>query len=135
MTKTGEGLHVNSFATIDMCCAGGFLDDPKLVSVRPEGPELAAHFVYRTEGFKSIDRDLMNRGAGTTRLRSVTTTVVFRDLGAEEIDAYVATGEPLDKAGGYGIQGGAREFVSKIDGPWDNVVGLPMDTVREMLGS
>lgn len=50
-----------------------------------------------------------------------------------ERQAYVATGEPLDKAGAYAIQGGAKSFISDISGPYDNIVGLPLDTVRELL--
>ncbi|MGI6755350.1 MAG: Maf family protein [Atopobiaceae bacterium] len=62
-----------------------------------------------------------------------TTDVTFFELSADEIAAYIATGEPMDKAGAYGIQGAASLFVKKIDGAWDNVVGLPMaHVVREL---
>lgn len=62
-----------------------------------------------------------------------TTTVTFRRLTDEQIAAYVATGEPMDKAGSYGIQGGARAFVSALEGDYDNVVGLPVTrVVREL---
>ena len=54
------------------------------------------------------------------------TDVVFRELDDKEIHAYVATKEPLDKAGAYGIQGKAGIFVSKINGDYYNVVGLPI---------
>lgn len=56
----------------------------------------------------------------------VSTVVTFRCLGTEEIDWYVRTGEPLDKAGAYGIQGRAAAFVSSISGSVSNVVGLPL---------
>jgi MAF protein len=59
------------------------------------------------------------------------TTVKFRDLSPDEIDLYVKTGEPFDKAGGYGIQGLAAQFIQDIQGPYDNVVGLPMDVVNQ----
>ena len=55
-----------------------------------------------------------------------TTAVSFWPLSAEEIAAYVATGEPLDKAGAYGIQGRGRLFVKGIEGDFYNVVGLPV---------
>ena len=61
------------------------------------------------------------------------TEVRFRDLSEEEIDAYVATGEPMDKAGAYGIQGKASLFVSGIAGDYFNVVGLPLCRTGEML--
>lgn len=62
------------------------------------------------------------------------TKIVFHEISDEDIDEYVRTGDPLDKAGAYGIQSvRAKKFVSKVDGPLDNVIGLPMDTVRRML--
>jgi len=66
---------------------------------------------------------------------NVVTGVLFRALTEEEIGDYVKTGEPLDKAGAYAIQGGAAGFVLEIDGPWDNVVGLPKESVLAGLGS
>jgi septum formation protein len=63
----------------------------------------------------------------------VTTVVVFEELTDAQIDEYVATGSPLDKAGGYGIQERGDAFVREIIGPFDNVVGLPVDTVRRLL--
>jgi len=57
------------------------------------------------------------------------TEVRFRDLGDDEIEAYIVTGEPFDKAGGYGIQGAGGMFVERIDGSDTNVVGLPLATV------
>jgi septum formation protein len=65
---------------------------------------------------------------------SVTTTAVtFRDLSPDEIATYVATGDPLDKAGGYGIQGDAGRFVAGIEGSLSNVVGLPMAQTAALL--
>lgn len=57
------------------------------------------------------------------------TVVRFRGLGDDEVAAYVATGEPHDKAGGYGIQGAGGMFVERIEGSDTNVVGLPLATV------
>jgi septum formation protein len=61
--------------------------------------------------------------------------VVFRPITPEEIAAYVASGEPLDRAGAYAIQGGAAPFVETLEGSWSNVVGLPVERVRELLAS
>jgi len=61
------------------------------------------------------------------------TEVFFRDLSPEEIAAYVATGEPLDKAGAYGIQGLGALLVDRIHGCYSNVVGLPLSRTRELL--
>lgn len=63
----------------------------------------------------------------------VRSTVEFRPLTADEIAAYVAGGEPFDKAGAYAIQGGAAGFVQRVEGSYTNVVGLPVDEVRDLL--
>lgn len=67
------------------------------------------------------------------RTAVVTTAVTFADLPDRWIDWYVATGEPFDKAGGYGMQGSAALFVARIDGSPTNVIGLPLDTLASLL--
>ncbi len=66
-------------------------------------------------------------------VRSETTQVTFALLREEEIQAYVATGQPLDKAGAYGIQEFASRFVTRVHGCYFNVVGLPLSLVYRML--
>lgn len=61
------------------------------------------------------------------------TTVQLRAITPEEIRWYVGTGEPMGKAGAYGIQGRAARFVERIEGSWSNVVGLPVATVDRLL--
>jgi len=61
------------------------------------------------------------------------TTVTMRDYTDAEIDAYIATGEPFDKAGAYAIQHEGCHPVEKIDGSYSNVVGLPLETLKGML--
>ena len=63
----------------------------------------------------------------------VETKVWFRSLSEIEINAYVATGEPFDKAGAYGIQGRGAVLVEKIDGCYNNVVGLPLTRLYQMM--
>lgn len=63
----------------------------------------------------------------------VTTDVYFRQLSMAEMIAYWQTGEPHDKAGGYGIQGKGALFVAKIDGSYSNVVGLPLTETAQLL--
>lgn len=64
----------------------------------------------------------------------VISRVTFRTLADSEIDAYIATGEPFDKAGAYGIQGIAAGFIAHVEGSRDNVMGLPTDQVIAALG-
>lgn len=61
------------------------------------------------------------------------TTVVFGEVTDAEIDAYIATGEPMDKAGAYAIQGHASKWIQRIEGDYFNVVGLPVAAVWRML--
>lgn len=64
---------------------------------------------------------------------SVVTRVQMRQYGDDEIEAYMATGEPTDKAGAYAIQGKGGKLVSRVDGCYTNVVGLPLRTTRHLL--
>ncbi len=65
--------------------------------------------------------------------RYARTTVYMRDYSDAEIDAYIASGDPFDKAGGYAIQHEAFHPVASIEGSYSNVVGLPLDELREVL--
>ena len=64
---------------------------------------------------------------------AIVTDVVFRDLSSQTIEKYIESGEPFDKAGGYGIQGGAAPFVLEIHGDYFNVMGLSVRWVGELL--
>ena len=70
-----------------------------------------------------------------TRSAVEITEVEFLDLSDEEIEQYVAGGEPLDKAGAYGIQGEASKFVKRVNGCYFNVVGLPLARVYGFIRS
>lgn len=65
--------------------------------------------------------------------RVVETSVTFADLPEEAIASYVATGEPMDKAGAYGIQGPAMAFITRIEGDHTNVIGLPLWPTAQLL--
>jgi septum formation protein len=66
-------------------------------------------------------------------LDTVNTLVRFRALSQAEIERYIATGEPFDKAGAYAIQGGAAAFVASLEGCYTNVVGLPVRRTAALL--
>jgi septum formation protein len=70
---------------------------------------------------------------GFEDMRSETTLVTMDDLTDEDIRSYVSTGEPMDKAGAYAIQGMASRWVSRIEGDYFNVVGLPVSLVYKMV--
>ena len=70
---------------------------------------------------------------GVELCRADRSAVTFRTLSEEEIARYIATGEPMDKAGAYGAQGRGALFVERIDGDFFNVMGLPLCLLGEML--
>jgi nucleoside triphosphate pyrophosphatase len=74
---------------------------------------------------------LLGSAVDDTRVES--TAVTFADINDEEISAYVASGEPMDKAGAYAIQGVASRWIPRIEGCYFNVVGLPVPLVYRML--
>lgn len=76
---------------------------------------------------------IADTASGRTLSATEQTIVYFHSLTEEEIDAYVASGEPLDKAGAYGIQGKGSLLVRKIDGDYFNVVGLPLSKLYRLL--
>lgn len=75
---------------------------------------------------------LLDLDTGETLSHIETTHVYFRKIHEQEIRDYIATQEPLDKAGAYAIQGIGRQFVEKFDGDFDNVVGLPLQALEKL---
>ena len=101
---------------------------------KPHSPEEAVQMLSLLSG---RDHQVMT---GMTVLRgekaiscTEVTDIHFRELSQKEIDAYIATGEPMDKAGAYGIQGGAALFAEKMVGDYYNVMGLPVCKLHRML--
>jgi len=104
---------------------------------KPTGPDDARRMLRALSGRTHrvvTGVALCGAGGRLRRRSSAVTKVTFRALRKAEIDWYVGTGEPLDKAGAYGIQGRASLFVTAIRGSFTNVVGLPMELIYEMLG-
>jgi septum formation protein len=76
---------------------------------------------------------LLDIAAGHAYSSAVTTTVLMGDYGEGVLSGYVATGEPMDKAGSYAAQGAGAALIAAIDGCWTNVVGLPLCELARLL--
>lgn len=76
---------------------------------------------------------LLDTGDGSLKRHLEKVTVTFRKLSEREIDNYVATGEPIAKAGGYAIQGKGRGLIAEVAGDEEAVIGLPLKILREWL--
>ncbi len=87
------------------------------------------HEVYTGVAVLSRDRE---KGR-LVRSHAVKTAVYVHEMTDDEIRSYIATGEPADKAGGYGIQGAFAKYIDRIDGDYYNVVGLPVSYVYQTL--
>jgi septum formation protein len=104
---------------------------------KPTGPDDAARMLAllsgRTHavmtGVAAVHSDRPSRTVADVEITQVT----FNLIAPDEIDAYVASGEPLDKAGAYAIQGYAARWIPRIEGDYSNVVGLPIARVIALL--
>ena len=76
---------------------------------------------------------LLETGSGKTAVGHETSMITFKTVAESDLVEYVASGDGLDKAGGYGIQGAAGRFVEQVEGHFDNVIGLPVNLVEQML--
>jgi septum formation protein len=106
----------------------------QLVLGKPENEEDAARMLRLLSGRKhQVITGVCLLGNNFEDVRSATTTVQFSALSDTDIRGYIATGEPMDKAGAYAIQGAASRWISNIQGDYSNVVGLPVALVLQML--
>ena len=109
---------------------------PGRILEKPAGPDEAVQMLQDlSDGWHSVYSGmvLIHAASGREELAVVKTDVHFLALSELEIRAYVNTGEPLDKAGAYGIQGQAAIFVDELRGCYFNVVGLPLARLAAML--
>lgn len=101
---------------------------------KPADSADAARMLRRLSGREhSVITGVCLIGKGFQDVRSEVTAVHFSRVSDSDIAHYVSSGEPMDKAGAYAIQGGASKWISKIEGDYNNVVGLPVDLVKKML--
>jgi len=103
---------------------------------KPENPDDAARMLRLLSGHVHTVLTAVVIHAGSRMVEDVVTTQVrFTVMTAAEIAWYVDSGEPMGKAGAYGIQGRAARFIDWIEGSWSNVVGLPLATVHRLLSA
>ena len=101
---------------------------------KPHGKEQAKEYLHRLQGrTHTVYTGVVLLHAAGKDVRCCTTNVTFRPLSDAEIERYAATGEPMDKAGAYGLQGRGCVLVDRIEGNYFNVIGLPAPMVYEML--
>ena len=101
---------------------------------KPGNPEEAAAMLERLSGrWHRVITGIALRHGEESRSAHTVTQVRMAPLSRQEIAWYVSTGEPLDKAGAYGIQGAGGLFVTEIRGSYSNVVGLPIHTLYGMM--
>lgn len=126
-TRVGEGLVLGADTIVE--CDGRLLG-------KPRDRDEARRFLRLLSGRSHLVTTalaLVEAGGGRTVTGQEVTEVCVRPLMAEEIDVYVGTDEPLDKAGGYAIQGAGGAFIEGIKGSFTNVVGLPLGRLRALL--
>ena len=106
------------------------------ILAKPENPADAARMLRLLSGrTHRVITGVALASAKGIEVAAEVTGVQFLTLSDDEIAAYVATGEPMDKAGAYGIQGFAAKWIPRIEGCYFNVVGLPLALVNTMLES
>jgi septum formation protein len=102
---------------------------------KPENEKRAAHYLSLLSGQQHQVKtavQLIDLSTAENVSHIETTNVYFKTISTSEIAAYVATGEPLDKAGAYAIQGLGGQFVEKYEGDFNNVVGLPLPALEKL---
>lgn len=123
--------------TLPNCCVIGadtvvYLDGDILG--KPHTPENAKRYLTRMQGrLHTVYTGVAVIAAGNADVRHCRTDVTFAPMTQREIDWYVSTGEPLDKAGAYGVQGPGGMFVEKVEGNYFNVIGMPLPLLYRML--
>ena len=116
-------LAADTVVALDGACLGKAADDEEACAMlsRLSGRGHAVHTAVVVQSGERSFSDV------------VTTSVRFRTLGSAEIERYVATGDPRDKAGAYGIQGAGGSLVAEVRGSYTNVVGLPLEQTLRIL--
>ncbi|HAW45447.1 MAG TPA: septum formation protein Maf [Sutterella sp.] len=142
VSRTAREKAIKAFAMIH--------DDDHLVIAADTVVEIDGHVLGKPEDSREATRFLqtlsgrvhhvltavaVGKNASDLTLRVDVASVTFKKLTPEQIDAYVKTDEPYDKAGGYAIQGKAGAFIEKVEGDPLTVIGLPLRVLKELLAT
>lgn len=129
-----SGAHVRGDQPLLVLGADTIVVVDDQVLGKPGSPADAARMLHLLSGrTHSVITGVCIAGKDFEETAAAVTYVSFQALSAAEIEAYVATGEPLDKAGAYAVQGYAARWIPHIQGCYFNVVGLPISLVTSML--
>ena len=135
LRKCAAALEAEGVTDADAVIAADtvvFLDGVLLE--KPSNPHEAFAMLRRLSGHThTVCTGVTVRRGSEVLTEAEETAVIFREASEEELLAYIRSGEPMDKAGAYGIQGQGGMFIDRIEGSYSNVVGLPMALLRSML--
>jgi septum formation protein len=118
-------LGADTVVVVDGCVLG-----------KPAGPDEARAMLRRLRGREHeviTGIAVVDTETGRARATAVVSRVVMAEYSDAAIDVYVASGEPLDKAGAYAVQGMGGRFVARLEGSYSNVVGLPLEETGALL--
>lgn len=139
LEKFEDGLAARDAAGVDakipVLAADTVVTIDGLVLGKPVDEAEARRFLERLSGreHEVLTTVVLGTSTADAKVKVSRTGVTFKILTTDEIDAYAASAEPYDKAGGYGIQGTAGLFISRIDGSFTGVMGLPVFETGELL--
>lgn len=133
-----ESLPINTDETICVIGADTVVSYNDEIMGKPVDEADARRMLKQLSGnthqvYTGVTLYILRNGISDVRIFHVKTDVTMYDLTDEQIDAYIATKEPMDKAGAYGIQAKAAAFVKEINGDYYNVVGLPIGRLYQEL--
>ena len=126
-----KGLAIGAQEDLVISCDTVVVNDGKVIG-KPKDQEDAFNILSELRG---KDHEVISGVCliyeGKAHLFNAVTKVFFKDYSDEEIREYIATGEPMDKAGAYAIQGLFGKYVDHIEGEYNNVVGFPYDAIKK----
>ena len=129
-----QRLHRRGLAAAPVLCSDTTVAMGRAIFGKPADPADAAAMLAQMAGRTHRVLTAVAVGLGTRHERVLSRSQVrFAPLGADEIEAYVSTGEPMGKAGAYGVQGRAAAFIAHISGSYSGIMGLPLYETAQLL--